>query len=112
MRLKPDAKAQAFAPPQLQNDILNCKSQLDIVDCFFEIVLPGFLVRMRMEHYLYNLLVIFIVFYEILLFCLNFLKFLKRIFDFFIFYKERSIHIFLRKKLEMPLLVEINQSEY
>ena len=72
---------------------------------------------MRTEHYLYNLLVIFIVFYEKLQFCLNFLKFLKiffdfLIFDFFFFYKERSIHIFLRKKLEMPLLVEINQSEY
>ena len=69
----------------LRIDILNCKSQLDIVDCSFEIVPLSFLVGMRTVHYLYNLLVIFIVFYEILQFCLNFLKFLERFFDFYFF---------------------------
>ena len=54
---------------------------------------------MRTVHCLYNLLVIFIVFYEILQFCLNFLKFLERFFDlyFFFFFKDRSIHIFLER---------------
>ena len=46
----------------LRIDILNNKSQLDIVDCSFEIVPPSFLVGTRTKHYLYNLLVIFIIF--------------------------------------------------
>ena len=85
----------------LRIDILNYKSQLDIVDCSFEIVPLSFLVGMRTVHCLYNLLVIFIVFYEILQFCLKFFKFLKRFFDFFdfcfLFLKERPIHIFLER---------------
>ena len=35
----------------LRIDILNYKSQLDIVDCSFEIVAPSFLVGTRTEHF-------------------------------------------------------------